>query len=104
MLYSFLLPEVEKQSMRNRGMSSLSSSVCMGTPHVWPYILSCTVRHQQRRHLLAAHRMLHQSTEDMLSQQGGAETEEDGTVTSGRERKEEGLERGGAETAGSSVI
>ena len=50
MVYYFLLPEVEKQTIREKGIIHL---------YCFLYYYNFIVKHTQRKHLLAAHRIVH---------------------------------------------
>ena len=89
MVYSFLLPEVEKETMRRKGKNyncvayfcvnviiqiSLTPPPLSPPPPLPPSLL---VHHGQRRHLLAAHKIIHGEIEKMASESTSVAREED---------------------------
>ena len=54
MVHSFLLPEVEKRSVRQKGMRLFIIVYIIK----FSYPLYCTVQNDQRKHLLAAHKII----------------------------------------------
>ena len=51
-VYYFLLPEVEKQTIREKGKLPIDKNI-------WTPLIMSLVKHSQRKHLLATHRIIH---------------------------------------------
>lgn len=75
LVYSFLLPEVERQTIREKGELMIFAYFCS---FVNLHFLLCMyiVNRDQRRHLLAAHRIVHSTLQNDINTSGGGRNEQ----------------------------
>ncbi|KAM9697036.1 cilia- and flagella-associated protein 91 isoform 2-T2 [Dama dama] len=64
LVYSFLIPEVQKDFVKEKGHSPNEESHLDGEYTLYFFLFP--MRNAQRKHILAAHQIIHRHTEDML--------------------------------------